>query len=143
MHVRCPDKSRINRNLMGLFFKLRNYLFLCIIENEYLNSLVRIVLPARILDYFLITGVEKSSTEIRISLDERATEALVMDENIDTKGFMDAVDVTDFPISDPKVILSIRRRRWSDRRTGKSFSVPIDLDVVAKDTRYSKEFGAF
>ncbi len=112
-------------------------------ENEYLNSLARIVLPAQILDYFLITGVEQSSTEIHISLDERASEALVMDENIDSKGFMDAVDVTDFPIRDHKVILSIRRRRWVDRRTGKSFSVPIDLDVVAKGTRYSKEFGAF
>ncbi|EIY43262.1 hypothetical protein HMPREF1066_03746, partial [Bacteroides fragilis CL03T00C08] len=28
-------------------------------------------------------------------------------------------------------------------RTGKSFSIPIDLDIVAKGTRYSKEFGAF
>ncbi len=42
-----------------------------------------------------------------------------------------------------KVILKIRRRRWTDLRTGKSFSIPIDLDVVAKGTRYSKEFGAF
>ena len=27
--------------------------------------------------------------------------------------------------------------------TGKSFSIPIDLDIVAKGMRYSKEFGAF
>ncbi|EXY87226.1 hypothetical protein M079_4956, partial [Bacteroides fragilis str. 3996 N(B) 6] len=40
-------------------------------------------------------------------------------------------------------ILKIRRRRWTDTRTGKSFSIPIDLDIVAKGTRYSKEFGAF
>ena len=33
--------------------------------------------------------------------------------------------------------------KWTDTRTGKSFSIPIDLDVVAKGTRYSKEFGAF
>ena len=46
-------------------------------------------------------------------------------------------------IRDHKVILKIRRRRWTDLRTGKSFSIPIDLDVVAKGTRYSKEFGAF
>ena len=56
---------------------------------------------------------------------------------------MDAVSVTDFPIRDHKVILHIRRRRWTDLRTGKSFSLPIDLAIVSKGTRYSKEFGAF
>lgn len=65
------------------------------------------------------------------------------DAHFDSKGFMEAVNVTDFPIRDHKVILRIRRRRWTDLRTGKSFSIPIDLDVVAKGTRYSKEFGVF
>ena len=32
---------------------------------------------------------------------------------------MDAVEVTDFPIRDHKVILVLRRRRWIDTRTGK------------------------
>ena len=41
------------------------------------------------------------------------------------------------------IFLKIRRRRWTDTRTGKSFSIPINLDVVCKGTRYSKEFGAF
>ena len=65
------------------------------------------------------------------------------DPNYESKGFMESVNVTDFPIRDHKVILRIRRRRWTDSRTGKSFSIPIDLDIVAKGTRYSKEFGAF
>ena len=56
---------------------------------------------------------------------------------------MEAVEVTDFPIRDHKVILVIRRRRWTDVRTGKSFSIPISLDIACKGTRYSKEFGAF
>ena len=56
---------------------------------------------------------------------------------------MKAVSVIDFPIRDHKVIFKIRRKSWTDLRTGKSFSIPIDLDVVAKDTRYSKEFGVF
>jgi hypothetical protein len=70
-------------------------------------------------------------------------EILFNDEHIESKGFMEAVSVTDFPIRDHKVILKIRRRRWLDTRTGKSFTLPIDLDIVAKGTRYSKEFGAF
>lgn len=112
-------------------------------ENDYLNMLARIVLPAQILDYFLISGVEQISKEIYISLDEKMNPELSKDLHFESKGFMAAVSVTDFPIRDHKVILKIRRRRWTDLRTGKSFNIPIDLDVVAKGTRYSKVFGAF
>ena len=112
-------------------------------ENDYLNMLARIVLPAQILDYFLISGVEQISKEIYISLDEKMNPELSKDLHFESKGFMAAVSVTDIPIRDHKVILKIRRRRWTDLRTGKSFNIPIDLDVVAKGTRYSKEFGAF
>ena len=112
-------------------------------ENDYLNMLARIVLPAQILDYFLISGVEQISKEIYISLDEKMNPELSKDLHFESKGFMAAVSVTDCPIRDHKVILKIRRRRWTDLRTGKSFNIPIDLDVVAKGTRYSKEFGAF
>lgn len=119
------------------------YSVLCNMENDYLNMLARIVLPAQILDYFLISGVEQISKEIYISLDEKMNPELSKDLHFESKGFMAAVSVTDFPIRDHKVILKIRRRRWTDLRTGKSFNIPIDLDVVAKGTRYSKEFGAF
>lgn len=112
-------------------------------ENEHLQMLAQMVLPAQILDYFTIVGIEQTESEIHISLDEKMNPELSGDVHFDSKGFMGAVSVTDFPIRDHKVILRIRRRRWMDTRTGKSFSIPIDLDVVAKGTRYSKEFGAF
>ena len=112
-------------------------------ENDYLSMLASIVLPTQILDYFSIVSISQTSTEIHISLDEKMHPELSKDVHFESKGFMEAVSVTDFPIRDHKVILKIRRRRWTDTRTGKSFSIPIDLDVVAKGTRYSKEFGAF
>ena len=108
-----------------------------------MNILAGIVLPSQILEYFSIVGIEQNSTEIHISLDEKMNPELSNDVHFESKGFMKAVSVTDFPIRDHKVILKIRRRRWTDTRTGKSFSIPIDLDIVAKGTRYSKEFGAF
>lgn len=101
------------------------------------------MLPSEILDYFEITSVELSSTEIHIHLDELMNPALSDDAHFESKGFMEAVEVTDFTIRDHKVILVIRRRRWTDVRTGKSFSIPISLDIACKGTRYSKEFGAF
>ena len=112
-------------------------------ETNQLELLARIVLPSEILDYFEITSVEQTSTEIRIHLDELMNPNLSCDVHFESKGFMEAVNVTDFPIRDHKVILVIRRRRWTDMRTGKSFSLPISLDIAFKGTRYSKEFGAF
>ena len=112
-------------------------------ENDNLQMLVQIVLSSQILDYFTVAGVDQTATEIYISLDEKMAPELSNDAHFESKGFMDAVNVTDFPIRDHKVILRIRRRRWTDTRTGKSFSIPIELDIVAKGTRYSKEFGAF
>ena len=108
-----------------------------------MNILAGIVLPAQILEYFSIVGIEQNSTEIHISLDEKMNPELSNDVHFESKGFMEAVSVTDFPIRDHKVILKIRRRRWTDTRTGKNFSIPIDLDIVAKGTRYSREFGVF
>ena len=112
-------------------------------ERNQLEELARIVLPSEILDHFEITGVEQSTTEIHVHLDEVMNVRLSSDANFESKGFMEAVNVTDFPIRDHKVILVIRRRRWTDLRTGKSFSLPISLDIACKGTRYSKEFGAF
>lgn len=108
-----------------------------------MEVLAQIVLPSEILNYFSVVGVEQTSTEMHIHLDELMNPELSRDVHFESKGFMEVVDVTDFPIRDHKVILKIRRRRWTDIRTGKSFSIPINLDVVCKGTRYSKEFGAF
>ena len=115
----------------------------CSMETNYMQMLASVVLPSEILNYFSIVGVEQMSTEIHISLDEKMNKNLNKDVHFESKGFMKAVNITDFPIRDHKVILKIRRRRWIDIRTGKSFSIPIDLEMVAKGTRYSKEFGAF
>lgn len=112
-------------------------------KTNQLEVLAHIVLPSEILKYFSVVGVKQTSTEIHIHLDELMNPELSSDVHFESKGFMEAVSVTDFPIRDHRVILMIRRRRWTDTRTGKSFSIPIDLDVVCKGTRYSKEFGAF
>ena len=90
-------------------------------ENVFLKTIASVVLPSQILDYFTIVGVEQTKTEIHISLDERMNKELSEDVHFESKGFMEPVNVTDFPIRDHKVILRIRRKRWTDTRTGKSF----------------------
>ncbi len=112
-------------------------------EKDMLQLLAQAVLPKEILNYFEVVSVESTETEMHIGLDEKKNEELANNTRIESKGFMESVNVTDFPIRDHKVILKIRRRRWLDTLTGGSFSMPIELDIVAKGTRYSKEFGAF
>ena len=68
---------------------------------------------------------------LRIYLDEKMEKELSDDLHFESKGFMEAVEVTDFPIRDHKVILVLRRRRWIDIRTGKSFSLPLQIDITA------------
>ena len=69
-----------------------------------------------------------------------AVDLLVVGRFGSTSG-LSAVSITDFPIRDHKVILLLRRRKWVDIRTGKSFILP--LKIAAEGTRYSKEFAAF
>ncbi len=76
-------------------------------ENEHLQMLAQIVLPMQILDYFTIAGVEQTESEIHISLDEKMNAELSGDIHFESKGFMETVSVTDFPIRDHKVILRI------------------------------------
>ena len=106
-----------------------------------LISLAQIVLPSEVLSSFDITKVESTDTEINIHLDEKMYDTLRNDVHFESKVFIPAVSITDFPIRDHKVILLLRRRKWVDIRTGKSFILP--LKIAAEGTRYSKEFAAF
>lgn len=112
-------------------------------EEKYLYQLAELVLPHEVLRYFSIVKIETSQTLFRFHLDEKMEKELSDDIHFESKGFMDAVKITDFPIRDHKVILVLRRRRWLDTRTGKSFSLPLNIDITSSGTRYSKEFGAF
>ena len=69
-------------------------------ENEYLKAIASVVLPAQILDYFTVVGVEQTETEIHISLDELPKKELSDDIHFESKGFMEPVHVTEFPIWD-------------------------------------------
>ena len=77
-------------------------------KNDYLNMLASLVLPAQILDYFLISGVEQTSQEIHISLDEKMNPKLSNDVHFESKGFMEAVNVTDFRLSGNFWLLSFK-----------------------------------
>ena len=102
----------------------------------------RLLLPEGTLDYFCITDVKESSTEIVIYLEEKNE---IPDEyanvRMESKGFYDPTVVQDFPIRGKKVFLNIRRRRWvvkEDRRY-----VSRNWKLEAEGSRMTHEFASF
>ena len=85
-------------------FLLKYFSFLCIMEEKYLYQLAEFVLPVDLLNYFSIINIEHDSSLLRIYLDEKMEEELSDDIHFESKGFMDSVEITDFPIRDHKVI---------------------------------------
>ena len=112
-----------------------------------LLALARLVLPSEVVDHFDIRDItyvdrdDYDESEAHIHLDEKLNTSLQEDVHFESKGFTSPANITDFPIRDHKVVLVIRRRRWVDLRSGKSFVLPLKL--TAEGTRYSKSFAAF
>ena len=137
-------REGLRGKVLGMFFLFHSILYLCIMNM--LEQLARLVLPKEILDNFDIVKIETDESNIdsmsmTIHLDERMNAYLQKSEDYESKGFMDAVRITDFPIRDHKVILVLRRRRWKNKETGETF---VDrISVTESGTRYSKEFAAF
>ena len=111
-------------------------------ENPYM-MLAKVILPSEMTEYFEL---------VKVRTDEYAQEArlhLYLDEKDITpeghtdlipNGFYEESCMNDFPIREYRTVLHVRRRRWKDA-DGKSVSK--DWQMVAKGTRYSKEFATF
>jgi hypothetical protein len=110
--------------------------------HESFNSLVKLILPESIEEYFEVTNTKKEGDEIHIYLKELNNIPSEYSGNkLVSKGFFDEITVQDFPIRGFKVLLHVTRRRWLNENTGKV--VFRDWDLVANGTRITKDFAAF
>jgi len=115
------------------------------------DSLVSLVLPEGILDYFELTQitvvdspVQKGFTQfvktMNIYLDEldnRAPDQMYLRPN----GFTESTQVKDFTIRKRLVILHVRRRRYEDEE-GKNVILS-EFPIKAKGTSFSTELADF
>ena len=111
-------------------------------DEKILLKLARLILPSGFIENFKITGITNDANDVEISLDEfdnLPEERL--GHKVESKGFLDAVTVRDFPLRDKRVNFEVRRRKWYDCTTSEYFTN--SYDAVYKGTRYSKEFAAF
>lgn len=112
-------------------------------KEDPLYMLAQVVLPKELLEYFKVTDVRQTATEIHIRLDEIAKKEYLEDPRYESKGYTGEASVSDFPIRDRKAVLKIRRQRWKDRKTGATLLQELPVEIRAGGTRYSKDFGAF
>jgi hypothetical protein len=111
-------------------------------DNNLLLEIARLMLPPELIRYFKIVKVESTSSNVIISLDEFDNPpSSCVGHTLESKGFLEAVEIRDFPIRDKKVTFKVRRRRWIDKTSGEYVSNRFEL--VAEGTRHSKEFAAF
>lgn len=110
--------------------------------NDSYKSLVRILLPEGILEYFDLTKIVESIPGLNIYLEEKNIIPVEFKaEKLESKGFLPEIYIQDFPIRNQKVTLCIKRRRWEVKDSGEIVSR--DWKVVQQGTRITKEFADF
>lgn len=111
-------------------------------NSQLLDQLIRLMLPAELEQYFVVKDIQFNIDLAEIHLDEKETIPLECEgHQVISKGFLDPVNVRDFPIRGRKTTLVVRRRKWYDETSGKY--ITNKFNIVAGGTRYSKEFAAF
>ncbi|MCH3995423.1 transposase [Prevotella cerevisiae] len=106
------------------------------------KSILSMFLPKGMLDYFDFTDYADMGSYYIFCLEEKPS----IPEDLSrlplvSKGFYPEIVVTDFPVRDHTVYLKVRRRRWEDKSTGKSYSR--NWKLIADGTSITAEFGAF
>lgn len=110
-------------------------------QNAY-ETLVKLLLPQGILEFFELTNVTQLPTGLNIFLEEKNLIPIeYKDQKLESKGFLPEISIQDFPIRGQKVNLCIKRRRWEVKDTGAI--ITRDWNLVQKGARMTTEFGIF
>jgi hypothetical protein len=106
------------------------------------ESLLRLLLPEGLLDYFEVTKIHHDAKEIWIYLEELNTiPNEYSNDKLISKGFLPESSIQDFPLRGKAVLLFVKRRRWLNTTDGQL--VTRNWDMVAKGTRMTLEFASF
>ena len=81
-------------------------------DEKILQELARLILPSGFIENFKITCITSNDSDVEISLDEFDNLPVERQgHKIESKGFLDAVTVRDFPLRDKRVNFRVRRRK--------------------------------
>ena len=106
------------------------------------ETLVRLILPEGLLDYFELISVTQLASGLNIYLEEKNIPPAGYESvKLESKGFLPETSIQDFPIRGHKVALCIKRRRWEVTETKEL--ITRDWNLVRKGARMTTEFGTF
>jgi hypothetical protein len=107
------------------------------------RSILELILPKGILEWFDIAGGDMNENDLRIILEEKnippITEEL-KDKKIISKGFKE-ITITDFPIRGRRTLLTFKRRYWQIE--GQKELLKRDIGLNFPGTQLEKEFADF
>lgn len=105
-------------------------------------DLLKAFLPAGLLEYFDLRGLDQKGEQLTLLLEEKnLLPDTYKDQPFHSKGFLPPVLIEDFPIRGNKVLLQIKRRRWEHQQSGEI--ITRDWKMVQKGTKMTAEFAAF
>ena len=106
------------------------------------TEILSLFLPQGILDYFDIVDYDVMDSCYVLSLCEKPlVSSRYSSLPLVSKGFYPEILIQDFPARGRSVCLKVRRRRWEDKHSGKTYSR--DRSPVASGPRITTEFDAF
>jgi len=120
-------------------------------EKEMDFALLKMFLPEGIFDYFELVGFDQGDSgqyvydkTLTIHLEEKKIIPEEYKNHIyKASGFMEARSISDYPIRNMLVTLSVKRRRWDVDIDGQIKKISRDWEAIAQGTRMSKEYAAF
>ncbi len=105
-------------------------------------ELLKLFLPELLIEHFEIVKVEEENKILHLYFDEKNTAPKEFSSLLlQSKGFVPEITVDDFPLRGKTVKLHIKRRRWTDTKTGNI--IQRDWNLIAKGTRMTKDFAEF
>jgi hypothetical protein len=106
------------------------------------QTLISLLLPAGLLEYFDLVKVSQGSEGLQLYLEEKNIPPKEYEKQpLESKGFLPQVSIQDFPIRGQQVALQVKRRRWIVVSSGAI--ITRDWDVVQKGARMTTEFALF
>ncbi|WP_373781623.1 transposase [Kaistella sp.] len=106
------------------------------------TEILKLLLPEFLVDHFELVKFAEVNKILHIYFEEKSSipqefSALMLQ----SKGFLPEITVDDFPLRGKSVKLHIKRRRWTEVKSGNILQR--DWNLIAKGTRMTQDFAEF
>lgn len=106
------------------------------------HELLKLLLPEYLIEYFDVAEFSEKEGLLHFYFEEKNNVPREFSSlQLQSKGFHEEITVDDFPLRGKPVKLHIKRRRWTDVKSGNILQR--DWRLIAKGTRMTQDFAEF